>query len=120
MSKDKHSTGIVLPWEKKAQRGDPMPDGLEYPDQVLYQALAFLYARYQSNVIAKEDAQEEKRKLLEAYKAYQRNWKMADEWVEIIRRTELARAEFRKDPSVENGYKLIEIIEGRKHVQALR
>ena len=66
MSEDKSSTGIVLDWEKQAQRGDPMPDGLEYPDQVLYQALSLLYARYRIKAITREQAQIEKLKELSA------------------------------------------------------
>lgn len=114
MSEDKNSTGIVLDWEKQAQRGDPMPDGLEYPDQVLYQALSLLYARYRIKAITREQAQTEKLKLLDEYKLYQFRDSMEKEWVQIIKDTELARAEFRKNPSIENGWKLIEIIEGRK------
>ena len=113
MSEDKNSTGVVLPWEKQAQRGDPMPDGLEYPDQVLYQALAHLYARYRMKTITREQASIEKKKLLEEYELYKFWDGLEKEWVEIIRLTELARAEFRKNPTVENGWKLIQIIEGR-------
>ena len=114
MSEDKKSTGVVLPWEQQAIRGDEMPFGLEYPDQVLYQALSHLYARYRMKAITREQAQTEKLKLLDEYRRYQFRDSMEKEWVEIIRLTELARAEFRKNPTVENGYKLIEIIEGRK------
>ena len=32
-------TGIVLPWEKDAMAGLEMPDGLSYPDQILYMEL---------------------------------------------------------------------------------
>ena len=35
-------------------------------------------------------------------------------WVEIVRLTELARAEYRKKPCHENAMKLIDIIEGKK------
>lgn len=114
MSEDKNSTGITLPYEKQAMRGDPMPDGLDYPDQVMFLSLSLLYARYRLKQITRDQASKEKTKLLDEYEAYTRNWKMAEEWTEIIRLTELARAEFRKNPSVENGYKIIEIIEGRK------
>ena len=33
---------------------------------------------------------------------------------DIIRRTELARADFRKNPTVENGWNLLNACEGRK------
>lgn len=114
MSKENSSTGIVLPWEQQAIRGDELPDGLEYPDQVLYLSLRMLYAQKRMNLIDRDKAVFEKKKLLDEYKAYKQNWNMADEWCEIIKRTELARAEFRKNPTVENGMKLVTVIEGGK------
>ncbi len=108
------STGIVLPWEQSAIRGDELPDGLDYPDQVLYLNLRTLYAQKRIGIIDRETAITEKKKLLDEYRAYQQNWKMADEWCEIIRSTELARAEFRKEPTIDNAWKLVNIIEGRK------
>lgn len=113
MSENK-STGITLPYEKQAMSGDEMPAGLDYPDQVLYQALSYLYARYNAKSITREQATKEKVILLDEYEAYNRNWKMADEWCEIIKCTELARSEFRKNPTIDNAWKLIDAIEGRK------
>ena len=91
-----------------------MPNGLEYPDQVLFQALSYLYARYHDKRISREDAQKEKKKLLEEYRQYQFRDELEKQWVEQIRLTELARAEYRKNPTVENGMKLVYLLEGRK------
>ena len=113
MSEDKTSTGIVLPWENAAIRGDEMPDGLEYPDQILFLQLRMLYAQKRQGIIDRDTAIREKKKLLDEYKLYQFRDSMEKEWVEIIKLTEMARAEFRKDPTVENGMKLVQIIEGR-------
>lgn len=107
-------TGIVLPWEKDAMAGLEMPDGLSYPDQILYLSMRMLYAQYFKKVIDRETATKEKKKLLDEYKVYQFREEMGKEWVEIIRLTELARAEYRKKPCNENAMKLIEIIEGKK------
>ena len=111
---ENNSTGITLPWEKQAMRGDEMPTGLEYPDQVLYQALSLLYARYRMKDITREQASKEKIKLLDEYKQYQYVEQMGKEWVQVIKDTEIARAEFRKNPSIENAWNLIHVIEGRK------
>ena len=113
MSEDKTSTGIVLPWENTAIRGDEMPDGLEYPDQILFLQLRMLYSQKRQGIIDRDTAIKEKKKLLDEYKLYQFRDSMEKEWVEIIKQTELARAEFRKDPTIENGMKLVQIIEGR-------
>lgn len=100
--------------EKLAMRGEEMPSGLDYPQQILYLSFALLYARYREKHISREDAKKQKLEILDAHAAHEQNWKMADEWNENIRLTELARAAFRKEPSVENGWKLVHIIEGRK------
>lgn len=107
-------TGIVLPCEKDAMAGLEMPDGLSYPDQILYLSLRMLYRQYYQKAIDRETATKEKKKLLHEYKCYQYQNEMGKEWVEVIRLTELARAEYRKNPCHENAMKLIDIIEGKK------
>ena len=107
-------TGIVLPYEKGAMAGLEMPDGLSYPDQVLYLELRLLYRQYYQKVIDRETAVKEKKKMIEQYKDLKFREKMGDHWVEIIRLTELATSEYRKDPCHENAMKLIRILEGRK------
>ena len=109
-----NATGIVLPLEQSAIRGDELPDGLDYPDQVLYLSLRMLYAQKRLGIIDRDTAITEKKKLLDEYQAYKLNWSMADRWCDIIKLTELARAEFRKDPTMDNAWKLVNIIEGRK------
>lgn len=112
MSTENNSTGIVLPYEAQAQRGEEMPSGLNYPDQLMYQALALLYARYRLKLITREQAQIEKKKLLENYRIYQYQWEMGDHWAEIIKATDLARCEYRKNRTLENADKLVKCIDG--------
>ena len=106
-------TRIVLPWEKDAMAGLEMPNGLSYPDQILYMELRMLYNQYYQKVIDRETATKEKKKLLDEYKVYQFREELEKQWVENIRLTELARSDYRKNPCHENAMKLIEIIEGR-------
>lgn len=107
-------TGIVLPWEKDAMAGLEMPDGLSYPDQILYLSLRMLYRQYHQKIIDREAATKEKKRLLVEYEVYRFREEMAKEWVEVIRLTELARADYRKNPCHENAMRLIDIIEGKK------
>lgn len=107
-------TGIVLPWEKDAMAGLEMPDGLSYPDQILYLSLRMLYRQYYQKIIDREAATKEKKRLLVEYEVYRFREEMAKEWVEVIRLTELARAEYRKNPCQENAMRLIDTIEGKK------
>lgn len=109
---DENSTGVVLPYETKAQHGDEMPNGLDYPDQLMFQALALLYARYRLKIITRERAQQEKKKLLDDYRVYQFQWEMGDHWVKILKDTEIARAEYRKNRTLENADKLLLAVEG--------
>ena len=107
-------TGVVLQWEKAAMAGLEMPDGLSYPDQILYLELRMLYHQYYQKVIDRETATKEKKKLLDEYRIYKFQYELGNQCVETIRLTELARADYRKNPCHENAMKLIEIIEGRK------
>lgn len=107
-------TGIVLPYENDAMAGLEMPDGLSYPDQILYLGLRMLYRQYYQKIISRETAVKEKKKMIEQYKDLKFREEMGDHWVEIIRLTELATSEYRKNPCHENAMKLIRILEGRK------
>ena len=107
-------TGIVLPYEKDAMAGLEMPDGLSYPDQILYLGLRMLYRQYYQKIIGRETAVKEKKKMIEQYKDLKFREKMGDHWVEIIRLTECAASEYRRNPCHENAMKLIRILEGRK------
>ena len=108
------STGVTLPYEKQAMSGDDMPTGLEYPDQIMFLQLRMLYDQFRKGIIDKQTAQAEKRHLLDTYETHKRNWKMCDEWCAIIRLTELVRAEYRKNRTLEIADRLCDIIEGRK------
>ena len=109
-----NATGIILPWEQQAIRGEEMPDGLRYAEQILYLCLRMLYAQKKLGIIDRDTAILEKKKLLDEYQCYDFQQKMGDEWVSVIKETELARAEFRKNPTAENAEALVEIIEGRR------
>ena len=107
-------TGIVLPWEKDAMAGLEIPDGLSYPDQILYLSLRMLYRQYYQKIIERDTATKEKKKLLHEYKCYQYQDEMGKHWVEIIRLTDLARCDYKKNRTLENADRLVEIIEGKK------
>lgn len=113
VSESEQSSGVILPWEQDAIRGDEMPNGLEYPDQILFLQLRMLYAQKRMGIIDRDTAIREKKKLLDEYRVYQYREKMGEQWVQVIKETDLARAEFKKNPTVENAQKLVAIIEGR-------
>ena len=94
--------------------GGEMPDGLEYPDQVLFLELRMLYAQHKKGIVDRPTAIREKKRLLDDYRMYQFNDQMGKHWAEQIKLTELARAAYRKERTLENADKLVAVIEGRK------
>ena len=106
---------LELPYEKTAMAGGEIPDGLEYPDQILFLELRLLYESYRKGLIDRNVATREKVELLRTYEAHKIVDKMGKEWVDQIKRTELARAEYRKDKTIENADKLLACVEGGKY-----
>ena len=105
---------LELPYEKIAMAGGEMPKGLEYPDQILFLELRLLYDSYKRKLIGRDVATREKGELLRTHEAHKIVDKMGKEWVDQIKRTELARAEYRKDKTIENADKLLACMEGGK------
>lgn len=103
---------LELPYEKTAMAGGEMPKGLEYPDQILFLELRLLYDSYKRKLIDRDAATQEKVELLRTYEAHKIVDRMGKVWVDQIRRTELARAEYRKDKTIENADKLLDCVEG--------
>ena len=106
---------LELPYEKIAMSGGDMPKGLEYPDQILFLELRLLYDSYKRKLIDRERATQEKLELLRTYEAHKIVENMGKEWVDQIKRTELARAEYRKDKTIENADRLLAFVEGGKY-----
>ena len=96
--------------ERKAQNGDEIPAGLEYPDQVLFLCFRMLYAQLRQGIIDRDTAIREKKKLLREYESYKFVDQMGKEWMQVIKNTELARSEYMKNRTLENADKLMEAI----------
>lgn len=104
---------LELPYEKIAMSGGEVPKGLEYPDQILFLELRILYDSYKRKLIDRDTATREKVELLRTYEAHKIVDKMGKEWVEQIKKTETARANYRKERTLENADLLVLAIEGR-------
>ena len=102
----------MIPFEVAAMNGEEMPAGLSAPDQLLFQSLRYLYVQWRHGVIDKDAAIKEKRMMVGTWQNH-RFWdELFAKVTEQIKLTELARAEYRKSPTVENGMKLVRILEG--------
>lgn len=106
--------GLPIELERDAMNGKEMPDGLGYPEQILYMEMQLLYDRYRKKIIDRETAAREKKKLLDEYRCYKFREQMGEEWVQAIKNTELARAAYRKERTLENADKLLAAIEGKE------
>lgn len=114
MVPESKTTGVTFPYERQAMNGDELPKGLEYPDQVLYILLRALYDQLRKGIIDRDTAIREKKKLLKEYEAYKFVDQIGKEWVKVIKDTEIARANYRKNRTLENADKLLIAIEGRE------
>lgn len=112
MVSEPRTNKIVFPYESQAKDGDELPPGLEYPDQVLYLCFRMLYAQLRMGIINRDTAIREKKKLLKEYEAYLYVDQMGKQWVEIIKGTEVARSEYRKNRTLENADRLLFAIDG--------
>lgn len=105
---------LELPYEKIAMAGGEMPGGLDYPDQILFLELRLLYDSYKRKMIDRETATREKVELLRTYEGHKAVESMGKLWVEQIKKTELFRADYRKNRTLENADRLLKSIEGGK------
>lgn len=105
---------LELPYEKIAMSGGEMPKGMEYPDQILFLELRLLYDSYKRKLIDRDTATREKVELLRTYEAHKIVEKIGKEWVDQIKRTEMVRAAYRKERTLENADRVVDCVEGRR------
>lgn len=110
MVPEPEKTGVTLPYEKIAMAGGEMPDGLEYPDQILFLELRMLYDQFKRGIVDKATATREKKRLLDNYRIYQFNEQMGKEWAQIIKQIDLFASEYRKNPSIKAADELLKAI----------
>lgn len=98
--------------ERSAMHNDSLPTGLNQPEQLLFLSFRCLYASYRAGTINREQAQSEKRELLQAYDT-------AARWSEIYQDTCRVRIELGgMSKEVEQGdcercKKIMRILDGR-------
>ena len=103
---------LAFPYGRQAMNGEEMPDRLPYPDQITYLCFRMLYAQLRMGVINRETAICEKRKILHEREAYKLCEENGYSFVKIIKETEMARAAYRKERTLENADRLLRAVEG--------
>lgn len=108
---------MVFPFEQMAARGEPMPEGLDLPDQLAYQFLAGLYARIRNGNLSWEQAIIEKGQMTHQYDLTKRkmdHWsKMSDYYANRTKAVEAAQNAYRKNRTLENADRLSAALDGR-------
>ena len=103
-------------YEKEAERGSPMPEGLELPDQLAYQFLRGLYRDLRSGTITKDQALEEKGKMtyryLQAKGELQNFYDLGESWARHYKETEGAASAYAKDRTLERADDLYQAVCG--------
>lgn len=110
--------------EERARHGEPMPDGLRLYEQQAYQSLVLLYSRYFRKEIAREQASLEKkqikRQLELAYKDDNFRDNLCYHHEKLMKMTETAKTQCRKNPTPENAVKLCDVLDGLDKNDVLR
>lgn len=103
---------IELPYERIAMNGGEMPKDLSFPDHFMFQQLAVLYARYKRGEVDREQARKQKAGFLKSYQFLQNIEEVGTRWIEQCKNAEIARSEYRKNRTLENADRLVDILDG--------
>ena len=104
-------TNFELPYEKIAMQGGEMPEGLTLTDQNMFLSLRSLYDNYRKGIVDRDTASREKNRLIIEYKSSVLIDMVCRGWADQIKQTEMARAEYRKNRTLENADKLLASVE---------
>lgn len=94
-------------FEKEAMQGSPTPKGLDIADSCLYVALKNLYAMYRKKLISREDATEEKNRLIYNWTTDKSKLEFLDRESEALRdKIDTASEDYKNNPCIKNADKL--------------
>lgn len=106
----------TFPFERAAMMGDPMPEGLTLEDQLAFQALAALYARYHMGILDKDAGKADKLKIKAEYDKRKRqaenNRLLAQSCARLWTELELAACEYAKSKSIEAADRMYGVVYG--------
>lgn len=108
---------MIFPFEREAEQGAPMPDGLSLPDQLAYQFLKNLYDRIRRGSVTREQAALEKGRMTHQYnlakETLSRYSALGDRWADLLKRAEGAQIRYQMDRTLENADLLSLVLDGR-------
>lgn len=108
---------LVFPFERDAEQGMPMPDGLSLTDQLAYQFLKNLYERVKRGSVTREQAILEKGKMTHQYNLAKEELEaysvLGNRWAGLLKRAEGAQIRYQMDRTLENADLLSAVLNGR-------
>lgn len=103
---------MTFPWENKAKRCEPMPDGLKQSEQLAYQSIALLAARYRLGGLSDEQAIKDRKKIDQRYLIDAANEGYIQWTVDLRKRIEIAQSNYRRERTVEAADVLSDVLDG--------
>ena len=103
----------VIPYEMAARIGDKMPEGLSMADQVLFLGLRMLYGSSRLKIISEDQVSKERNSLVRKCEYFRFRDDLSSRGERSLRKTEEARAAYRKERTLENADRLLAAVEGR-------
>ncbi len=80
MGERSEGAGVVLGFERAAMNGEPMPSALRGVERVQYLCLRNLYRLHRTGAISREEAAQEKKKMLAEFADAQRMLEFDTKW----------------------------------------
>ena len=116
MEERSQSVGVVSDLERAAMRGEPMPQGLPYTDQLYFLGLSRIYDRYRAGYITREQGAADKKQLEGERNKINSRWALEDK----LRRAsapffigvERALSTYQRGRSLENADALARAVNG--------
>ena len=95
-----------------ARTGGDMPSGLTSADVWLFQSMRSLYAEFRRGRLSQEAGRREKVQIMNSYRSAKHLEKAWRTSLDRYKRGELAVSEYRKNPTIENADKAIDMLYG--------
>lgn len=95
-----------------ARSGADMPSGLGFAEICLFQAMRNLYSEYRRGRISLETGKRERVQIMNNYRSARLMQEVWHTSLDRFKRGELAVSEYRKNPTIENADKAIDILYG--------
>lgn len=108
---------MVFTFEREAEQGAPMPDGLDLPDQLAFQFLVNMYVRLKNGTIDRDQAIKEKGDMTYKHSVAKnilaQSSTMGKYWADLRRDLEGANTRYIKNRTLENADRLSAALDGR-------